>query len=67
MPNAMTFHSTHNASLTIDAHGVIACTIDGVRTDGMAHKDGWECAVATYAAHVGMDYADVLALVEAHF
>ena len=62
-----TFHSTTDASLTLAADGVITCTIDGVVTDGTDHKDGWEHAVATYANHVGMDYADILTIVEARF
>tara|TARA_R110000868_G_scaffold399613_1_gene673544 strand:- start:5 stop:229 length:225 start_codon:yes stop_codon:yes gene_type:complete len=63
----LTFHSTTDASLTIDAQGVIACTIDGVVTDGGDHKDGWEHPVSVYADHVGIDYADILTIVEAHF
>lgn len=61
------FHSCGEDYIGIDGEGSIYCLTDGKRTDGNDHKDGWEHAVAVYADHVGMDYSEVLAFVEAQF
>lgn len=53
--------------IAIDENGVIFCVCDGVRTDGLNHKDGWEHVVEVYANHVGRPYSDILAMIEPCF